>query len=197
MPCSQPQSWCLVGNLGELIAKYLQATRTNGNDMVAFVTISPDMIIGFRTDMTTIREISGPVTIQVHSRITSEVEYTIVFRHIRQKAINIATVETADSFDSIFDEDFDAKFGDRPNPNNPLDFLETTRVLQVGHLEPVRPLVTTIFPDLHPEGNESYTINILTTDMNGESVNFMCNENEDNPDDFFCDHFVYILDDDG
>ena len=155
------------------------------------------MIIGFRTDKTIRNEAFFVFSIEVHSRITSEVEYTIGFRHIQRRAINVATVETEDILDPIFDEDFDAAFGDRSNPNNPLDFLEKTRVLQVGRLEPLRPLTTTIFHDVHPEGNESYTINILTTDMDGDSVNFMCNENEDNPDDFFCDHTVYIVDNDG
>ena len=162
--------------------------------MICQHSISTVMIIGFRTDMTTIREISGPVTIEVHSRITSEVEYTIGFRHIRQGAV--ATVETGDILDPIFDEDFDAKFGDRTNPNNPLDFLKTSRILQIGRLEPVRSLVTTIISDVRPEGDECYTIHILTTDTAGD-VNFMCNENADNPDDFFCDHTVCILDNDG
>ena len=155
------------------------------------------MIIGFRTDMTAINESSGTLYINVHSRIVSEVKYTIGFRHIRQEAIYVATVETDDILDPIFDEDFDAKFGDRSNPNNPLDFLETTSVLQVGLLEPLRPLVTSIFSDVRPEGDECYIINILTTDTAGDNVNFMCNENEDNPDDFFCDHTICILDNDG
>ena len=155
------------------------------------------MVIGFRTDRTIRNEALFVFSIDIHSRITSEVEYTIGFRHIRQEAINIATVETGDLSDPIFDEDFDAKFGDRTDPNNPLDFLEKTRVLQVGRLEPQRSLRTIIFPDVRPEGNESYTINILTADIDGDSVSFMCNENEDNPDDFFCDHTVYIVDNDG
>ena len=158
-----------------------------------------DMIIGFRTDMTRRGEYLGTITIDIHSRITSEVEYTIGFRHIRQEGINIATVETADLSDPIFDADFDASFGDRPNPNNPYDILETTRILQVGRLEPLRPLTTTIFPDVRPEGNESYTINIFVIDTvtGGGRVNYECNGKEDNPDGFFCDHTVYILDDDG
>ena len=39
-----------------------------------------------------------------------------------------------------------------------------------------------------------YTINILTT---GERSDFSCNEVSDDPDDFFCDHTVCILDNDG
>ena len=147
--------------------------------------------------MTTTSETLGTFSIDVHSKITSEVEYTIGFRHIRREAINVATVETGDLSDPILINDFDATFGDRPNPNTAWDPLETTRLLQVGRLEPLRPLNTTIFSDVHPEGNESYTINIFIIDTHRDHVNFMCNENEDNPDDFFCDHTVCILDNDG
>ena len=149
--------------------------------------------------MTRRDETLGEFDIEVHAKITSEVEYTIGFRHIRREAINIATVETLNFIDPVFDTDFDARFGERPNPNNEDDPLEITRILQVGRLEPLRSLVTTIFPDVRPEGNESYTINIfvIDTETGGGRVNYECNENEDNPDDFFCDHTVYIIDDDG
>ena len=155
------------------------------------------MIIGFRTNRTTRREDFGEFHIDVHSKITSEVEYTIGFRHITVGAV--ATVETGDLFDLIFDEDFDARFGDRPNPNNARDPLETTRILEVGRLEPLRPLWTTIFSDLRDEGDECYIINIFIIDTvtSGGHVNYDCNENEDNPEDFFCDHTICILDDDG
>ena len=157
------------------------------------------MIIGFRTDITTRNEALGQFPIEVHSKITSEVEYTIGFRHIPRESINIATVETNDGIDPIFDIDFDARFGDRPNPNNKDDPLEETRILQVGRREPQRPLFTTIFPDVRPERNESYTINIfvIDTETGGGRVNYECNENADNPDDFFCDHTIYILENDG
>ena len=155
------------------------------------------MIIGFKTDMTIVNETLGTFNIEVHSRITSEVEYTIGFRHIRQGAV--ATVETNEFLDPTFDTDFDAKYGARPNPNNPGDPLERTRILQVGRLEPVRQLVTTIFPDVRPEGNESYIISVfvIDTETGGGRVNYDCNDNEDNPNDFFCDHTVFILDNDG
>ena len=157
------------------------------------------MILGFRTNISITNEIDGPIPIAIHSKITSEVEYTIGFRHIRREGINIATVETNDLFDPIFDNDFDAKFGDRPNPNMEDDPLETTRLLEVGHLEPLTPLVTTIFSDLRPERNESYVINIFIIDTvtGGGRANYDCNDNADNPEDFFCDHTIYILDDDG
>ena len=147
--------------------------------------------------MTIRSEMLAEFSIEIHSRITSEVEYTIGFRHIRQGAV--ATVETSDIFDPIFDTDFDATFGDRPNPENAGDPLETTRILQVGKLEPVRPLRTTIFPDVRPEGNETYIISVfvIDTETGGGRVNYDCNDNANNPDDFFCDHTVLIVDDDG
>ena len=98
--------------------------------------------------MTTVNEILETITIDVHSRITSEVQYEIGFRHIRRIGMDIATVETADLSDPIFDNDFDATFGDRPNPTNPPDPLETTRLLEVGRLEPLRRLTTTIFSEM-------------------------------------------------
>ena len=160
-------------------------------------SIFAEMIIGFRTHMTTINETLGILNIDVHSKITSEVEYTIGFRHIRVGAG--ATVETDDITDPIFDNNFDARFGDRPNPNNEDNPLETTRILQVGRLEPLRPLTTTIVNDIRLEGDECYIINIfiIDTETFGGRVNYDCNDNEDNPDDFFCDHTVCILDDDG
>ena len=162
--------------------------------MSAFLLISADMIIGFRTSMTTISETLGGVFIEVHSMIISEVEYTIGFRHIRQGAV--ASVET--SFGPKFDNDYDATFGDRRNPNDPLDPLETTRILHMGLLELWR-LEPIIFPDVHPEEDECFTINIfvIDTQTDGGRVNYKCNLNEDNPDDFFCGHTVCILDDDG
>ena len=155
------------------------------------------MIIGFRTNQTTTNEIVGVFVIDVHSMITSEVEYTIGFRHIRVGAV--ATVETNDFFDPIFDTHFDATFGDRPNPNNARDPLETTRILQVGRLEPHVQLTTIIFSDVRDEEDECYTINIfiLDTVTGSGRVNYDCNENANNPADFFCDHTVCILDDDG
>ena len=149
--------------------------------------------------MTTRNETLGTLSIDVHSNITSEVEYTIGFRHIRQEQYAVATVETDDIFDPIFDTDFDATFGDRLNPNNSLDPLETTRILQVGRFEPLRPLTTTIYPDVRPEEDECYIISIFIIDTvtGGGRVYYDCNENEDNPDDFFCDHTLCILDDDG
>ena len=149
--------------------------------------------------MTTRSEMLLSFSLDIHSKIISEVEYAIGFRHIQGNNPTDATVETTNLFDPIFNTIFDALFGERRNPNNPFDPLETISVLESGRLEPLRPLVTTIIRDVIPELDECYTINIFEIDTvtDGGRVNYDCNENEDNPEDFFCDHTVCIVDDDG
>ena len=141
--------------------------------------------------MTTINETFGTVILDIHSKIISELDYEISFRHIQGDNPTDATVETDDNIDPTFNVNFDARFGDRANPNNPLDPLEAFRILQRGRLEPLSRLRTTIFDDLHLELDECYSIYIFTTE------DFSCNDNADNPDDFFCDHTIRILNDDG
>ena len=159
------------------------------------------MIIGFNTSKTTTNETLGTVTIEVHSRIKSELDYEIGFRLSLPTDGHSATVETGDFIDPTFNplSDIDARFGDRANPNNRLDPLETSRQLEKGRLLPRSPLVTTIFSDLRPEEDECYIIGILIIDtlVGGGRINYACNENEDNPADFFCEHTVCILDNDG
>ena len=153
--------------------------------------ISADIIIGFSTNITTRSETSETISLEIHSNIISELDYVIRFRHIQGRNPTDATVETADILDPIFHSNFDARFGDRTNPNNPLDPLETTRILPKGFLVPYVPLTTLILADVRPEEDECYTINIFAERDDSRS---RCN---DYPDDFFCDRTVCILDDDG
>ena len=130
-------------------------------------------------------------SIEIHSKIISELDYEIFFLHIPYRDSTRATVETADILDPIFDSNFDARFGDRTDPNNPFDPLETAIVLEKGRLEPSRPLLTTLFNDVCPEPIECYTISIFIPDACNRCW-FQCNE-----EDFFCDHTVCIFDNDG
>lgn len=161
------------------------------------LSISADMIIGFRTNMTIARENRLEFNIDVHSKIISELIYEIGFRHIQGNNPTDATVETRDNSDPIFDPEFDAKFGDRANPNNLLDPLESTQRLEKRQFIPQPQLFISLFSDFRPEEDECFTINIFTIDTGLDRDNFMCNENEKNPDDFFCAHTICILDDDG
>ena len=143
--------------------------------------------------MTTKNETLGIFPIGVHSKIISELDYEIVFRHIQGNSPTDATVEAENFLVPIFDTS-DVLFGYRANPNNILDPLETVRLLEKGNLEPYRSLTVTIFSDVRVEPDECFTINILTT---GEHTDYSCNEDKDNPDDFFCNHILCILNDDG
>lgn len=159
--------------------------------------ISADMIIGFKTRRTTRNEALGTFTIGVQSKIVSELNYTIGFRHIQGNSPTDATVETIDFAVTTFRANPDALFGFRGDPKNELDPLENNRILTRGTREPTSQLLVTIFPDVRPELDECFTITILRTDTGGNRVNFICHEDIDNPTDFFCDHTICILNDDG
>ena len=144
--------------------------------------------------MTTKNETLERFLIEIHSKIISELDYEINFRHIQGNNPTDATAETEVVSHPMFHPNPDVYFGDRADPNNPLDPLEANRTIEKDGFEPYRPLFTTILSDVRIELDECFTINILTT---GERTDFSCNEDEDNPEDFFCDHTICILNDDG
>ena len=141
--------------------------------------------------MTTRSETLGIFNIAIHSMIISELDYEISFRHIQNRNLHEATVETTVFTQPRFPPNPDVLFGSRADPNNPLDPLEAHSTLEKGRLELRTPQFATILSDLRIEPDECYTIYIIT---NGERTDFSCNENEDNPDDFFCEHTICILD---
>ena len=145
------------------------------------------MIIGFRTRMTTKNETLGIFPIGVHSKIISELDYEIWFRHIQGNSPTDATVEAENFLVPIY-YTFDVLFGFRSNPKYP---IQTIRLLEKGNLEPYNSLTVIIFSDVRAEPDECFTINILTIG------DYSCNEDKDNPDDFFCNHTLCILNDDG
>ena len=71
-----------------------------------------------------------------------------------------------------------------------------THILRPGN-SMIPSLMTVVQNDSRPEELECYTINIITTDIEGVRELFTCNENESNSTDFFCDHTICINDDDG
>ena len=146
------------------------------------------MIIGFRNKTTILTETLGNFPIEVHSEITSEVEYTIGFIYIELNA----TVVSEEEIGFLY---HDARFGRRQEIT---EDLVTDRILQKDRNTPQTPLTTLIVPDVIPEGTECYIINIDIRDLPpGEGlVHFECNDASD-AEDFFCDNTVCILDDDG
>ena len=146
------------------------------------------MIIGFRNRITILNEILGNFPIEVHSKIVSEVEYTIDFIY---RELNATVVSEAE----IGAPNHDARFGRR----QPItEDLVTDRILEKNRITPQVPLTTLIVPDVIPEGTECFVINIdiRDTDPGEGRDNFECNDASD-AEDFFCDNTVCILDYDG
>ena len=146
------------------------------------------MIIGFRTRITILNEILGNFPIEVHSKIKSEVEYTIdfIYRELNATVVSEAEIGTLNH---------DARFGRR----QPItEDLVTDRILERGRNTSQTPLTTLIVPDVIPEGTECFIINIdiRDTDPGEGRDNFECNDASD-AEDFFCDNTVCILDNDG
>ena len=146
------------------------------------------MIIGFRTKITPLNETSGSFPIEVHSKIRSEVEYTIDFIYRELNATVVAELETDAP-------NHDARFGRRQQIT---EDLVLDRILEINRTTPRTDLSVLIVPDVLPEGTECFIINIdiRDTDPGEGRDNFECNDAID-AEDFFCDNTVCILDDDG
>ena len=152
------------------------------------------MIIGFTTRFRTASEgqVSGVDIFQLEINVTSvrtaEVEHPMVFR--LQKSVTNATIDT---HNRAFSSHFDAIFGLRANPDDP---IEETRELEPGLLTVQPPLLTNIRNDFIPEGKDCYTIRIFPIDVPGRRDLFTCNEDEVGADNYFCEHTICIEDDD-
>ena len=153
--------------------------------------LSLAMIIGFTERIRTIHEYDAAegfdlfqLVINVSSVRTSEREHPMLFRLL--EASSNATVEPLIAESNIFD----ANFGVRANPDDP---LEETRDLPPG--ERTRLLLTTIRNDLVPEDLECYSIGIFPVDVPGRRELFTCNEDSVMADNYFCEHTICIIDD--
>ena len=121
------------------------------------------------------------ITVNVSKNRISEINYTVYIQY--QDVISRAIVEPLSSNDV----EYDALFGERLDSNKPIEELQEIRPGQNStsiHLK--------ILNDLIPEEEECFTLRILL-----EYVLFgdlpECNENGD----FFCEHTICIIDDDG
>ena len=155
------------------------------------------MIIGFDQRHLNVSENAGDSTnlsslsIPVSSVRTSERDYRIVFRY--QESSNTAIVE---ALTNQSNPAYDALFGIRRDNALPGAPIVVTQILKLGSIM-IPSLITKVRNDIRPEDRECYTISIMTTDIEGVRESFTCNEDEIKPTDFFCDHTVCIIDDDG
>ena len=153
------------------------------------------MIIGFTERIQNVSEGQrGAVDlftlqINVSSVRTAEREHPMLFRLL--EASTNATIEPLIAESNIFD----ATFGGRANP---LDPLQETRDLFPGE-RIISPLLqTSIRNDFVSEDPlKCYTIRILPVDVPGRRELFTCNDDSAMADNFFCEHTICITDDDG
>ena len=152
------------------------------------------MIIGFTERIRTVSEGEVPgvdsflLQINVASLRPSEREYPMGFR-LQESSTN-ATIETLSPSSPVFD----AIFGLRQNPDDP---IEESRDLAPGLLTLGPPLITAITNDLIPEDLECFTLRIFPIDVPGRLELFTCNEDGVGADNYFCEHTICIEDDDG
>ena len=157
------------------------------------------MIIGFTQRRQTVSESDAPlgadtfpITLDVSSLRMSELAYEVLFRVLET---GNATVEASNV---QFQENFDALFGTRITAQDP---IVDSRLLAVGNLE-VTALMTQVRNDFRPEDQlKCYDIRILSPDVNPGAglghIIFTCNEDEDDPVNYFCISTICIIDDDG
>ena len=153
------------------------------------------MIIGFtqRTQrvsesMALPGEESFPLPIHVATLRTAEREYPMYFRV--QGASSLAIVEPTGA---MVDPLYDATFGKRDTIRDPIEVFFVLEALQ----DTISPLTTFIRNDRRPEYEECFTIRILPGDIPGNHVLFSCYDDYYGEDNYFCEHTICIMDDDG
>ena len=146
------------------------------------------MIIGFTSRSQTVSEGDAPprsdfndLRIDVATERISERIHTIVFRHL--ESVSTAIVQSSVI---LRDPLFDATFGNEDN-----DPLEGRFPLQPGESD-IPSLVTSVLNDFRPEDDECYTIGIFPTNIGGARDLFICNDDVDMEDNFFCLHTICI-----
>ena len=151
------------------------------------------MIIGFTSRSQTVSEGDAPprtdfnrLTIGVGTERTSERFHTIVFRHLESASTAIVQSNVRQR-----NPLFDAIFGNEDN-----DPIEERFPLQPGESD-IPSRITDVLNDFRPEDDECYTIGIFPTDIPGARELFICNDDVDMEDNFFCLHTICITNDDG
>ena len=131
------------------------------------------------------------LALDVHSLRVSEIEYEAQFRALETGSATVEAVNIQ------FSSHSDALFGTRESEE---DIIADSRELRVGSLTLSGMLNTIIINDFIPEDQlKCYEIRIFSPDVTEFRglIIFTCNEDEDNPVNFFCIHTICIEDDDG
>ena len=155
------------------------------------------MIIGFTQRTQRVSEsmaqpgdVFFPLPIEVATMRTAEREYPMIFR--LQEASSSAIVEPITG--AMVDPLYDATFGStRDTIRDPIEVFFVLEALQ----DTISPLTTFIRNDLRPEYEECFTIRIHPVDIPGNQVLFSCYDDYYGEDNYYCEHTICIMDDDG
>ena len=157
------------------------------------------MIIGFTERRRTVSEGIVPegedefrLTYPVAALRTSERDHLMTFRLMESSST--ATVNTRQELGDIdVLRNNDAVFGQMRAENDP---IEVTLSLPMNRTTLPDELPTFIRGDFAPEDDECYTVRVFADDVPGVRQLFTCNA-EANATNYFCEHEICIIDDDG
>ena len=158
------------------------------------------MIIGFTERRRTVSEGIVPegedefrLTYNVSALRTSERDHLMTIRLL--EGSSTATVNTRlELRDPDVLRNNDAIFGAERKENDP---IEESRQVPLGSTKLLRDLTTFIRGDFNAEDEECYTLRILPDDVPGVRELFTCNNDQANATNYFCEHEICIIDDDG
>jgi hypothetical protein len=189
------QSFALIANIGEDVPDrftcfqtHLRQTGCSGRVGATAVRIEDNdvMKIGFTQRTRMISEGADFIFIALSIERISERGHRMVFRYLESSSA--AIVESFSVQENPF---FDAVFGTRDSPHDP---LEEEQYL-IPNTSTIRPLTLNIRNDFIPEEEECFTIEILPVDDPDRREFFTCNESAD-ANNYFCKHTICIEDDD-
>ena len=152
------------------------------------------MMIGFTKRVSTVPESDAlegedlvPIDIDVAILRLAEREHLILFR---LQSGGTAIVDPDNDRVNAF---FDATFGTRDTPENPLETYQRLAPFENN----LASLAACIRNDLRPEDEECFTIRIFPVSVPGRQELFSCNEDNSGSTNFFCEITICIEDDDG
>ena len=157
------------------------------------------MIIGFTERRRTVSEGIVPegddefrLTYDVAALRTSERDHLMTFRLLESSST--ATVNTRQELQDVdVLRNNDAVFGEQREENKT---IEVSLLLPLGKTTLLQDLPTFIRADIKAEDNECYSVQIFADDVPGVRQLFTCNS-EANATNYFCEHEICIIDDDG
>ena len=172
--------------------------------IVSFMTLFVDishataMIIGFTERSRTVSESMAPpgadtfpLLIPLVTLRRAERDHPMNFR-LQSRAVS-STTAIVEPIGEVVNVLYDATFGLRDNIGGPINEFFVLEALEGT----IPSLITSIRDDLRPEDEECFTIRVLPVDVPGRRERFTCNEDDSGADNYFCEHTICIMDDDG